>query len=111
MRIVVAIVSFDERSVKVVVLSLVLFCRIEVRFGVTLSTRRKRKVLDGCAKGHPDSAISNFRSEGLVSKETPLLFKVWPTAKREYRINNSRRGAGRSTVTKKKKKKLGLKPH
>ena len=88
-RIVVVIVSFDERSVKVVMLLLVLlFCKSEVTFGVTLSTRCRRKVLEGCAKGHPDSAISNFRSEGLVSKDTPLLFKVWPTAKREYRIDS-----------------------
>jgi len=65
-----------------------LFCKIEVTSGVTLSTRCRRKVLEGCAKGHPDSAISNFRSEGLVSKDTPLLFKVWPTAKREYRIDS-----------------------
>ncbi len=78
---VVVIVSFDERSVKVVLL----FCRNEVTFGITLR-RCRRKVLEGCAKDHPDSSISNFRSEGLVSKEIPLVFRVWPTAKREYRI-------------------------
>ena len=91
MRIVVVIVSFDERSVKVVMLLSPLFCRTEVKFGVTLSTRCKHKVLEGCSKGHPDSTTSNFRSEGKVLKEIPLLFKVWPTAKREYRIDNLRR--------------------
>ena len=78
MRIVVVIVLFNERSVKVVVVLLLvlLFCRSEVTFGITLRTRCKRKVLDCCAKGHLDSTISNFRSEGLISEEIPLLFKV-----------------------------------
>jgi len=72
----VIIVSFDERSVKVVMLLVPLFCRSEVIFGTTLRRRYRRKVLEDCAKGHPDSAISNSRSEGLVSKEIPLLFRV-----------------------------------
>jgi len=85
-RIVVIILSFDERSRKVETLLMPLFCESEVAFGDTL--RSRCKVLDRCEKGHPDRNISNFRSEGLVSNEIPLVFKVWPTAKREYRIDN-----------------------